>query len=94
MDAARCANSTDDELMRAVALGDQSAFAEIYDRYALDIFEGVMGEVVDESRAETVVLGIFVELWRQAPRISPGPKSITAWFSTNSHPVRVGHVNE
>jgi hypothetical protein len=94
MDAARCANSTDDELMRAVALGDQTAFAEIYDRYAVHIFTGVMGEVVDKSRAESVVLGIFLEFWRQAPRIAPGAKSITAWFSTNLHPFQGGDVTQ
>lgn len=92
MDAASCADSTDDQLMRAVALGDQIAFAEIYDRYALRIFERVMGQVANRSLAEKVVLGVFLDFWRQAPRISPYQRSITAWFFTNSHPNRVGQI--
>jgi hypothetical protein len=88
MDAARCANSPDDELLRAVSFGDQIAFAEIYDRYALQTFERVLVEGFDRSLAETVVLGIFLDLWRQAPRIIPGPRSMAVWFSHNSHPIQ------
>jgi DNA-directed RNA polymerase specialized sigma24 family protein len=93
MDAARCARSTDDELMRAVAVGDRNAFAEIYDRYALQTFEHEMVRVGDRSCAETIVLGVFLDLWRQAPRIRPGHPSLTVWFYDHAHPFRAASTS-
>jgi RNA polymerase sigma-70 factor (ECF subfamily) len=89
MDFAHCTSATDDQLMQAVALGDQVAFAEIYDRYALETFKRVMVQGADKSLAETAVFGVFLDLWRRAPRISPCLQNMSVWFSTNAHPIQM-----
>jgi hypothetical protein len=55
MDRMLCLNSTDDELLVAVAKGDSDAFA---------------------------VLEVFLEFWRQAPRLDRSLGRVATWLLT------------
>ena len=56
------------DLMAAVARGDETAFAELYDRMSRMVY-GVIRKVVrDPSQSEEVAQEVFVEVWRTATR--------------------------
>ena len=82
MGIATQSGSTNDELAAAVALGDQGAFAELYDRLAPEIFGRVMNQVDDAAAAEEIVANVFLEFWRQAPRLDRFPGGVSAWLLT------------
>lgn len=76
---------TDEDLLVAVARGDQEAFATLYDRVAGLIY-GVAKRVVrDPARSEEVAQEVLVELWRTASRFDPVRGSAQAWMLTMAH---------
>ena len=59
--------------MTLVALGDEEALAELYRRVAAPVFGLVSKVVRNPAQAEEVAQEVFVELWRTASRVRPGP---------------------
>ncbi|GAB3605060.1 hypothetical protein GCM10027413_04690 [Conyzicola nivalis] len=82
MDTAHCVNSTDDELLVAVAKGDQNAFAELYDRFAPLVFARARSQISDGRLAEEMVVDVFLEFWRQAPRLDRTVGRVASWLFT------------
>jgi RNA polymerase sigma-70 factor (ECF subfamily) len=80
METTRCADSTDDELLVAVANGDMSAFAELYDRFAPQVFGRARTRAADTLAAEDVTREVFLEFWRQAPTLHRRPGSVADWL--------------
>lgn len=78
MDAARISETTDDELLVAVGRGDRDAFSELYDRYAPFVLARMMQLSADRPSAESMVVEVFLEFWRQAPRLDRVPTSVAA----------------
>lgn len=78
--------------MRAVALGDQQAFTELYDELAARVHGTVLRVLRDRSQAEEVTQEVFVELWRIAPRYDPSRGSPAAWATTIAHRRAVDRV--
>jgi RNA polymerase sigma-70 factor (ECF subfamily) len=80
----------DAALMRRVALGDQTAFASLYDRYHRSVARFTHRFVGDAARAEELTQDIFVKLYRHAARYRP-----TARFKTFLFKVAANHcLNE
>jgi RNA polymerase sigma-70 factor, ECF subfamily len=75
--------SDDDDarLMRALAKGDQSALAQIYDRYAPLLM--ALGQRVLQNRreAEDLLHDVFLEAWRCAKDYDPTRGTVRAWLS-------------
>lgn len=80
MDSKPCYDSRDDELLAAVARGDRDAFSELYDRFAPYVYARANTPVADARRAEEIVSAVFVELWRQAPRLDRSRSAVVAWL--------------
>ncbi len=78
--------------MRAVALGDQQAFAELYDLLSARVHGVVLRVLRDPAQAEEVTQEVFVELWRIAPRYDPAKGSPAAWATTIAHRRAVDRV--
>lgn len=79
------APSTDEELLVAVAGGDRTAFAALFDRYAR-IVHGVAAAVIrDPSMAEEVAQEVLLAVWRTAARFDPDRGSARAWLTTMAH---------
>lgn len=82
----------DDDLMVAIARGDEGAFAELYDRMAAYV-HGVTRRVVrDPAQAEEVTQEVFVEVWRTAARFDATRGSARTWVLTMAHRRAVDRV--
>ncbi|WP_235939969.1 ECF RNA polymerase sigma factor SigK [Occultella kanbiaonis] len=70
------------ELMQRAALGDQDAFAAIYDATA-PVVHGVARRVLrDPDLAAEVTQEVMLEAWRTAPRFDGARGSVLAWLTT------------
>ena len=80
MNVSLCLASRDDELLTAVARGDHDAFAELYDRFAPHVFARATNQIGDSRAADAAVMSVFVEFWRQAPRLDRSKANVTVWM--------------
>lgn len=86
------ATMEDDELMSAIARGDEAAFAELYDRMARLVY-GVTRKVLrDPAQSEEVTQEVFVEVWRTASRFEATRGSLRSWVLTMAHRRAVDRV--
>lgn len=73
---------TDRSLLARVALADERALAELYDRYARLAFSLAIAVVGDAADAEEVVSDAFAQLWRSASSFDAERGSVMAWVVT------------
>jgi RNA polymerase sigma-70 factor, ECF subfamily len=76
----------------AVARGDQSAFAAVYDRVAPAVLGTVRRVLRDPAQSEEVMQEVLLEVWRTAARFDPERGSATAWVMTLAHRRAVDRV--
>jgi RNA polymerase sigma-70 factor, ECF subfamily len=82
----------DEDLLLAVARGDQAAFEVLYDRLA-PLVHGIVRRVVrDPSQSEEVTQEVLLELWRTAVRFDPDRGGVRAWAATMAHRRAVDRV--
>jgi RNA polymerase sigma-70 factor (ECF subfamily) len=84
--------TTTEELVAAVAKGDERAFGLVYDRLAAPVMGVVHAVVRDHAQSEEVVQEVFVELWRTAARYQPARGKVRAWAITVAHHRAVDRV--
>lgn len=65
--------------MRAVALDDEAAIAELYDRFGGLIYRLAYQMMPTQADAEDAVQDIFVRLWRTAERYDSGRAALSTW---------------
>ncbi|WP_314225177.1 sigma-70 family RNA polymerase sigma factor [Streptomyces zaehneri] len=80
------------ELLGAVALGDQEAFAGLYDVVAGPVLGVVRAVLRDRAQSEEVAQEVLVEVWRSAPRYRPERGSAVNWVLTMAHQRAVDRV--
>jgi RNA polymerase sigma-70 factor (ECF subfamily) len=69
----------DYRLMRRVALGEEDAVAEIYDRYCALVYKLSIQFLSNNAEAEDAVQEIFVRLWKTADRFDPRKAKLVTW---------------
>lgn len=69
-------------LLVAVALGDHSAFGELYRRTWGHVFTVVRQCLIDESQSEEVAQDVFLEVWQTAARFDVSRGSVITWLAT------------
>jgi len=69
-------------LISAVAAGDQSALAELYDVSSPVAFSLVLRIVGDRAVAEEVTLDVYTQVWRQATAYDSSRGTLLAWLLT------------
>ena len=60
------ANSSDVELLHAIAARDDEALASLYDRYRLILFGLLLRILNSREEAEDVLQEVFLQIWRRA----------------------------
>lgn len=80
------------DLMRRVALGDEAAFAQLYDQISARVFGLVKRIVADPALAEEVCQETFLDVWRQAGRFDPTKGAALSWIFVIAHRRSVDRV--
>ncbi|WP_333489925.1 ECF RNA polymerase sigma factor SigK [Brachybacterium paraconglomeratum] len=73
------------ELLRRAALGDEDAFARLYDETAPQLFALIRRVMRDVAMSEEVLQEVYVEVWRQATRFDARRGSARGWLCTIAH---------
>lgn len=60
------AQTSDNELLHAVARGDEGALASLYDRYKLILFGLILRILHSRPEAEDVLQDVFIQVWKRA----------------------------
>ena len=81
-----------DGLLRAVARGDDAAFARLYDLLSPRVFGLARRVLRDPAQAEEMAQEVLVEVWRTATRFDPQRGSGLAWVLTIAHRRTVDRV--
>lgn len=81
-----------EELLSAVAQGDERAFELLYERLAAPVTGMVRAVVRDHAQAEEVVQEVFIQLWQTAPRYRQDRGGAHAWVMTVAHRRAVDRV--
>jgi RNA polymerase sigma-70 factor (ECF subfamily) len=76
---------SDEALVAALARGDRSALAALYDRYAGVLMGVGLRRLGDRVDAEEVLHDVFVEAWRTAGTYDPARGTVRAWLVTRMH---------
>lgn len=79
-------------LLKACSLGDEDAFAKLYDATAARLFGLVLRTVRDRAQAEEVTQDAYLDIWRNSARFDPGRGSAMSWLMTIGHRKAVDRV--
>ena len=77
--------SSEEQLLEAVANGDGSAYAELYDRVAPAVYGIARRVVIDPSIAEDVTQEVLLGVWSKASAFDSRRGSARAWILTMAH---------
>lgn len=80
------------DLLVAVAKGDERAFARLYDVIAGPVFGLVQRIVRDTAQSEEVAQEVLVEVWRTATQYRPERGNAMTWVLTLAHRRAVDRV--
>jgi len=86
------ADATSEDLLVAVAGGDQAAFATLYDRVSPQVLGVALRVLRDRALAEEVTQEVMVEVWRKADRFDPDRGTASGWVTTLAHRRAVDRV--
>ena len=79
-------------LLRASALGDENAFARLYDAVSARIYGLVLRVVRDPAQSEEVAQEALLDIWRTSARFDPARGSAVSWMLTIAHRKAVDRV--
>ena len=77
--------STDEELVEAVALADEDALGELYDRFGKVAYGLAYKILQDAALAEDAVQEAFLQIWRRAGTYRPERAKASTWLLTFVH---------
>lgn len=81
-----------DDLMVAVAQGDDEAFVALHAAVAANIYWAVRKVLRDPDQAAEIEQETLLEIWRLAPRYDPSRGGAMAWIVTVAHHRAVDRV--
>ncbi|MGW1724130.1 sigma-70 family RNA polymerase sigma factor [Streptomyces sp. NPDC002306] len=81
-----------EELLSKVAVGDEDAFATLYDAVVSPVLGVARGVLRDPAQSEEVAQEVLVEVWRTAPRYRPDRGTAVNWILTLAHRRAVDRV--
>lgn len=90
--SAPSANAELVELLKACSLGEEAAFARLYDATAARLFGLVLRIVRDRAQAEEVTQDAYLDIWRNSSRFDSDRGSALSWLMTIGHRKAVDRV--
>lgn len=81
-----------DAALSRAAVGDQRAFAELYDLLSARVFGLILRVLVDRSQSEEVLQEVFLEAWQTADAYDPSRGHARTWLLTIAHRRAVDRV--
>lgn len=81
-----------DGLLSRVAVGDHTAFRQLYDRMAPRVHGLILRTLVDDGQSQEVTQDVFLEVWRSASRFDPSRGSAISWIMMKAHGRAVDRV--
>ena len=69
----------DYRLMRRVAIGEEDAIGELYDRFGALVFKLSIQFLGNSAEAADAVQEVFVRLWKTADRFDPRKAKLVTW---------------
>lgn len=82
MTASQAADSTPEDLLGQVALGDRTAFRRLYQATAAHLFPIALRILSRRDLAEEAVQEAYVQIWNKAGEFRPGSGSARAWMGS------------
>jgi RNA polymerase sigma-70 factor (ECF subfamily) len=76
------AQTSDSELLHAVARGDEAALASLYDRYRLILFGLILRILHSRPEAEDVLQDVFIQVWKNAANFDDARGRPFTWLVT------------
>ena len=75
------ANANDAALIARIHLGDERAFAALYDRYSQIVYAVALRILGNTGSAEDVLQEIFMQLWRKPEAFDASRGSLPGWLA-------------
>jgi len=79
---AQTSQLSDNDLLKAIARGDEAALAGCYDRYRLILFGLILRILHDRQEAEDVLQEVFLQVWRRARDFDEARGRAFTWLVT------------
>jgi RNA polymerase sigma factor (sigma-70 family) len=79
------AQLSDETLLAQMALGDEPALAELYDRFSRVAYGLALRVLRDQVLAEDAVQDAFLGAWRKAAAFDPARGTVSTWLMTLVH---------
>lgn len=70
------------ELIARVAIGDQKAFRQLYDRTSSKLFGVCLRILKDRSDAEAVLQEVYVKVWHKSQQFAVGKAAGITWLAS------------
>ncbi len=74
-----------DGLLSRVALGDHTAFRQLYDRISPRVYGLIRRTLVDDGQSQEVTQDVFLEVWQSASQFDPSRGCALSWIMIRAH---------
>lgn len=75
-------NLEDEVLLKLIALSQENALSELYDRYSRLVYSMAMNSLGESSLAEEVTQDVFLRIWQKADTYLSGQSKVSTWIAS------------
>src|SRR5579864_2511493 len=87
-------NPDEAALMERIGSGDETAMADIYDRYSNIVYGVALRVLADTSAAEDVLQEVFLQLWRNPECFDANRGRLPAWLAVIARNRAIDHLRK